>query len=169
MQTHPRELWLLRHAKAEPYQTNDYDRQLASKGIKQMGRIGQLMSNSQSPDLIISSPALRARQTTQLFCQHLALSFDQVQWQQSIYEASTSQLIKVLQESPSAHIVLLIGHNPGFEGVYEYLTGGLTRAQPRSFNNYTIPTATLVQINMPEDWSSLVPGCATLQDVIFSK
>ena len=80
MQSQSRQLWLLRHAKAEPYQTTDYERALAQKGIKQVGKLSQAMATLQSPDVIISSPALRAKQTTQLLCQQLNLNLDQVQW-----------------------------------------------------------------------------------------
>lgn len=169
MKTHSRQLWLLRHAKAEPYQVNDYQRALAKKGIKQIDIVTQAIKNLQPPDLIISSPALRARETTELFCKQLGLDFDLVHWDQRIYEAPTSQLVTVLQEISPANIVLMTGHNPGLEGLYEYLITGLTRAASDSFNHYTIPTATLVQIDMPDNWKTLDPGCAKLRKIIYAK
>ena len=169
MQSHPRQLWLLRHAKAESYQTSDFDRALAEKGIKQVSTIAKQLSSMPTPGLIISSPALRAKQTTEILCEQSAMSVGQVIWNQQIYEASTSRLVSILQQTKRVNTVLLIGHNPGFEGLFEYLTGGLTKAPQGSYNNYTISTATMVQINMPEDWASLAPGCATLNAIITSK
>gem|GEM_PF-7093272 len=151
MKTHSRQLWLLRHAKAEPYHSSDYQRALTKKGIKQVRIVTQSIRDLQAPDLIISSPALRARETTQRFCEQLDLNDDQVYWDQRIYEASTSELITVLQETPPANTVLMTGHNPGLEGLFEYLTGGLTRAAPGLCYDYSMPTAALVQIDMPDD------------------
>jgi phosphohistidine phosphatase len=169
MKSQPRQLWLLRHAKAEPYQVADYERALAQKGIEQIHKISQLMSALQSPDIIISSPALRAKQTTELLCQQLNLNIDQVQWDERIYDAPTSRLIKVLEQIETGHIVLLTGHNPGFEGLLEYLTVGLTGASRGSADSYSIPTATLVQIDMPDEWKILDPGCASLRDILYSR
>jgi phosphohistidine phosphatase len=164
MKTQSRQLWLLRHAKAEPCQTADFERSLTDKGIKQIGKISQLMTALQAPDVVVSSPALRAKQTTQLLCKQLNLNVDRVFWDERIYDASTSQLIKVLEQISSANIALLTGHNPGLEGLVEYLTEGL----PATNTNFAIPTATLVQINMPANWKDLDPGCATLHDVLYS-
>ncbi|MEE9424289.1 MAG: histidine phosphatase family protein [Methylococcales bacterium] len=169
MNSPPRQLWLLRHAKAEPYQTTDYERPLAPKGIEQISKISQLMTTLQSPNVIISSPALRAKQTTELLCQHLNLNFDQVQWDERVYDAPTSRLIKVLEQIEAGNIVLLTGHNPGFEGLLEYLTVGLTGTSRGSADKYSIPTATLVQIDMPAEWKTLDPGCASLCDIIYSR
>ncbi len=166
MRLQSKQLWLLRHAKAEVHQTTDYDRPLAEKGIRQISRISKAMPGLQLPDHIISSPALRAKQTTQLLCEQLNISFDTVQWDQRIYEASTSQLITILEQATPEHCVLFVGHNPGFEGLFEYLTGGLTRS-PAGFIHYTIPTATLVQIDMPDNWKTLNPGCAQLNTMIY--
>ena len=169
MNSQSRQLWLLRHAKAEPYQAADYGRSLAQKGIDQISTISQLMASLQLPDVIVSSPALRAQQTTELLCQHLNLNLDIVQWDKRIYNATTSQLIKVLEQIPAGSVVLLTGHNPGLEGLLEYLTVGLPGATGGSTDSYGIPTATLVQIDMPVEWGNLDPGCASLRDIIYSR
>ncbi len=169
MQSLTRQLWLLRHAQAESFETTDYQRPLAQQGIEQINKISQLMAALQSPDVIVSSPALRARQTTELLCERLNLNLEQVLWDERIYNAPTSQLIKVLEQAPAGDIVLLTGHNPGLEGLLEYLTVGLTAASPGSINDYTIPTATLLQIDMPAEWKKLNPGCAALHDIIYSR
>lgn len=169
MQSQQRQLWLLRHAKAKPFQTTDYDRPLAQKGIEQVSRISQAMAAMQSPDVIISSPALRAKQTTELLCQQLNLNPDQIQWDDRIYDAPTSRLIDIVEHVIHCNITLMTGHNPGFEGLLAYLTKGLATANSDFYDNGIIPTATLVQINMPDTWKTLDPGCATLHDIIYSR
>ncbi len=169
MQSQQRQLWLLRHAKAKPFQTTDYDRPLAQKGIDQISRISLVMAALRSPDIIISSPALRAKQTTELLCQQLDLNSNQIQWDERIYDAPTSRLINILEQVIDCNLALLIGHNPGLEGLLAYLTKGLVPANSDFSDNGIIPTATLVQINMPDTWKTLDPGCATLHDIIYSR
>lgn len=56
---------LVRHGHAEPKKTwsgDDADRPLVARGRRQAKRLGKLVGGS-APDLIISSPALRCRQT----------------------------------------------------------------------------------------------------------
>lgn len=169
MQTHPRQLWLLRHAKAEPYQFNDFDRNLADKGIKQMSLLSQQLTELNIPGLIVSSPAHRARQTAELFCEHLSINPESIHWDQRIYEASTSQLVSVLQDYPDGSDVMLVGHNPGLEGLAAYLTSGQLNSSYFADTHFLIKTAMLVQINMPANWLTLQPGCGKLHNVIHPK
>lgn len=169
MQSHSRQLWILRHAKAQPYQFNDFDRNLADKGIKQICQLSQQLTELNIPELILSSPAHRARQTAELFCEHLSINPDSIHWDQRIYEASTSQLVSVLQEYPHALDVMLVGHNPGLEGLTAYLTSGQLKSSVFADNYVLIKTAMLVRINMPSSWEALQPGCGKLHDVKHPK
>ena len=62
-------LLLLRHAKSSWKDTNvkDFDRPLNQRGLKAAPAVGRLMRKRKlEPKLVLSSPAERARQTTQL-------------------------------------------------------------------------------------------------------
>ena len=56
-----RELWLLRHAKAERYDgSEDYDRRLKKRGKRDANCMGEwLKQQGLQPDFVISSPATR--------------------------------------------------------------------------------------------------------------
>ncbi|MFZ0434756.1 MAG: histidine phosphatase family protein, partial [Chthoniobacterales bacterium] len=57
-------LYLLRHAEAEPHCADDFSRRLTEKGAKQARRVGCFMKEQcMRPDLILTSPVVRARET----------------------------------------------------------------------------------------------------------
>jgi phosphohistidine phosphatase len=142
-------LLLLRHAKSSwgDAALKDFDRPLARRGLGDAPRMGRALSErGPAPDLVISSPAARARQTVELFLESsgydLAPRFDG-----SIYDASAGELMQLVRELPdSAGCVLLVGHNPGFE----YLASRLAASQ------VTMPTAALACIELPvEKWEDV--------------
>ena len=54
---------------------------------------------------------------------------------------------------------MIVGHNPGFEALVEYLTGQVIVAPP---SMPAFPTAALAHLEMPDDWSRLEGACARL-------
>lgn len=119
-------LTLLRHGKSE-WETgaeNDFDRPLRDRGRRDAPYMGEVFSSLKLvPDLIVSSRAVRAAQTAELFAQAAGCR-KSVRWEDSMYAASAGELMSVLRNLPdeAAH-VLLIGHNPGFEDLAAQLIG----------------------------------------------
>ncbi|HUK90862.1 MAG TPA: histidine phosphatase family protein [Blastocatellia bacterium] len=145
-------LLLLRHAKSDwdDQSLPDFDRPLADRGHRDAPRIGKaLAKHGPAPDLIISSPALRATQTTEAVV--AAAQLDVVpQFDERIYGAGTAGLMKVIRGlSDSANSALVVGHNPGFEGLVARLTG---KAQH-------MPTAGLASIEFDvQSWADVEDG-----------
>lgn len=131
-------LTLLRHAKTERESTTgrDFDRQLNERGQCDAARIGEeVRALGLEFDRVVSSPAMRAAQTAELA--GLAPHFDQ-----RIYDASTGDLLAIVQEAEaSTDRLLMVGHNPGFER----LATMLARAP------VAMPTGSLVEVQMPID------------------
>ena len=158
-----KKLYLLRHAKSSWDDPNlaDFDRPLNARGIASAHFMGELMAgNGQIPDEIVSSPAKRAVQTTTLLKQ--SAGFDaSIRLEERIYEASPHVLFQVISElRETAGSVLMIGHNPGFEGIVAHLTGTMV----------PMPTASLAVIEFDiEKWLDIHPGATTLADVIRPK
>jgi phosphohistidine phosphatase len=119
-------LFLLRHAKAVPGSGSlqDPDRPLSDQGRTQARRMGNYFKEQKFElDLVLSSTALRARETTELFLK-AAECVTEVYYDQRIYEASRHQLLKVLAEiDQDKSNVLLVGHNPVLEELLRHLTG----------------------------------------------
>lgn len=121
-----RYLTLLRHGKSnwETGVENDFDRPLKDRGRKDTPLLGRFLAGVGTvPDLVVSSPAERARQTAELLAPAMGYSAE-ITWEPSIYAASAGELMSVLRNLPdSAGHVLLVGHNPGFEDLTTRLIG----------------------------------------------
>ena len=166
----PRELLILRHAKSDwdGDTQDDLARPLSKRGQKDAPRVGAWMyREGLVPDLVVSSPAERARQTTLAVCKGLDYKRKSVVWDQTIYEASVEALLGVLRRCPPGpRTVLLVGHNPGLEGLLSHLAGDdlddLAGDKP-------LPTAALARLEMPDDWTDLAPGCAQLVSITLPR
>jgi phosphohistidine phosphatase len=150
-------LLLLRHAKSSWKDTDarDFDRPLNQRGLKAAPAIGRLIRKRKLQlDLVLSSPAERARQTTQLVLE--AASFKtELRYDERIYEASVAGLFEIVSQiDDEANVVMLVGHNPGLEELLNALTG-----EARSF-----PTAALacIELNI-EKWNKVRAGGGQLE------
>ncbi len=165
-----RELLILRHAKSDwdSGHASDFERPLSRRGKNDAPRVGAwLYREGLVPDHVISSPAERARQTAVKVCKSLELSKKKIVWDPEIYEADVSGLLQVLGRCPSdAPTVLLVGHNPGLESLVQYLAGDDLEAAE---DGKLLPTATVARLEMPDDWSELMRGCAQVISVTRPK
>lgn len=156
-------LLLLRHAKSswKDSDLRDFDRPLNQRGLKAAPAIGRLIKKRKlQPDLVLSSPAERARQTTQLAIEAAGLKTE-LRYDERIYEASVARLMGVVSElDDEAGIVVLVGHNPGFEELLEVLTGEAHR----------MPTAALacLELNI-EKWNKVRAGAGRLEWLVKPK
>ena len=166
----PRELLILRHAKSDwdTKVASDFQRPLAKRGKKDAPRVGAwLYREGLIPQLIISSPAQRARETALKVCKCLDLSKKEILWDDDVYDADLSALLAVLARVPDdAELVLLVGHNPGLEELLCHLAGTDVDEPP---DGKLLPTATVARLEMPNDWSKLDHGCAGLVSIVRPK
>ena len=133
-------LHLLRHADAgdpETWSGPDDARPLSPKGEKQSRRLGRhLASVGFTPDGIISSPKLRARQTAEIVAEELGLEvtiddrlgfgLDAVAVEAILFDAS----------EPQAPV--LVGHDPDFSELTAWLIGA---------SSFTMKKGALVRID----------------------
>ena len=156
-------LYILRHAKSswdDPAQS-DFDRPLNERGLSAAPFMGEVMARrGLRPELIVSSPAKRAMQTAGLVKDAAGLSVP-IRYDKRVYEASPLMLHTVLaQISEPNGSVLLVGHNPGMEGLIRYLTGEI----------HPMPTAALAAVSLDIDrWELLGELCGTLEFIIRPK
>ncbi|HPB75973.1 MAG TPA: histidine phosphatase family protein [Chromatiaceae bacterium] len=162
----PRELLLLRHAKSdwESGFLNDFDRPLAKRGRQDAPAVGEWLSQAGLiPDLVVSSPAARARETALLVCKAMQVKEKKIVWDGDIYESGVNSLLAVLGRCPvKSRAVLLIGHNPGLEELLRFLLGEDVETPA---DGKLLPTATVARLEMPKDWESLTAGCAKLLEL----
>lgn len=158
-----RRLMLLRHAKsAWPEGMADDERPLAPRGREAAPRMGlYLAQSSLLPDLVLVSPARRARETWEIVAPLLPPA--ETREEPRIYEAPAASLLAVVREAPdSASTLLLVGHNPGFETLARALTGhGDRDAFARLRQKF--PTAGLAVIDFEAaSWRDLAPASGRL-------
>lgn len=137
-------LLLLRHAKSDwdDSSLRDFDRPLAPRGERDAPRIGKALRKSGVvPDLIVSSPAARARATIEAVTQAAKLA-NEIEFDEAVYGASSAELMKLIRRLPDrSECTLLVGHNPGFEDLLGRLTGSHER----------MPTAALACVEFDID------------------
>jgi phosphohistidine phosphatase len=110
-------LTLVRHAKSswKNPELADFDRPLNKRGKRDAPRMGErLAARKKPPEVIVSSPAKRARKTAELIARELGISDRKLLWKDEIYEAAPEVLLEAVRGLDERwHHVLLIGHNPG--------------------------------------------------------
>ncbi len=151
-----KELLLLRHAKSDWGDPGlpDHQRPLAARGERDAPRIGEfLAANAFLPDLVISSPAERAKATAKRVLKAAGYTGD-LQYDERIYMADAGSLLRLVRGLPdAANRVLLIGHNPGFEELAASLCGGAVR----------MTTAALACIELADtQWATVEPDSGSL-------
>jgi phosphohistidine phosphatase len=110
-------LTLLRHAKTEAQHSGqeDWDRMLEPRGQKDAPEMARrLRERKLKPDLMITSPAVRALTTAQIFARELHLPAAKLQQDERLYLASPKVLKEVIRElgGTTPHL-MIVGHNPG--------------------------------------------------------
>jgi phosphohistidine phosphatase len=123
-----RQLWVLRHAEAEPHGTRvDAERRLTARGEQQARTAGTALARLQpSFEAVLFSPKTRARQTAELAAE---------QWQRAERELLREHAplasgfdgrgaLEALSEIGADGRLLIVGHEPDLSGVVADLTGG---------------------------------------------
>ena len=153
--TPQRRLVLLRHAKSDwSTELPDDQRPLAPRGRREAPRAGRwLRGHVDHIDLVLCSPATRARTTWELAAATLA-DAPPVRLDPEVYAASAGTLQALVHGLPDeAQTVVLVGHNPAIENLITVLTG----------EEWTMKTSSIAVISWPGSWSDAEPANARLE------
>lgn len=157
-------LYLLRHAKSswKDDSLRDFDRPLKGRGRDAAEEMGAVLAGEKLNSLtVISSPAARARETTEIVLRSSGLAIEP-RFDERIYEADVRTLLEVIASIPDAtETSMLVGHNPGFENLLAYLTGdvrhmatcALAKIELKSWNGLSERSGTLASFVTPKDLS----------------
>ena len=122
-----RQLTLLRHAKSSwgDAKLKDRSRPLSERGERDAPMMGQrMLARGARPTLIITSPAVRARQTAQIVAREIGYPQEFLQREEDLYLASPDEIVAVLaRQDSSFKDVVVCGHNPGLTDLANQLTG----------------------------------------------
>jgi phosphohistidine phosphatase len=121
----PFQLYLLRHADAgDPasWPGDDAERPLSAKGRRQARRLGTMLAGTGwKPDLILTSPKIRAADTARLVGRAVDVKPEEEPRLASSFELS--DVGAMLAGHPDAKRVVLVGHDPDFSAVASTLIG----------------------------------------------
>lgn len=151
-------LYVVRHAKSswDDPSLNDFDRPLNARGMRDAPHLGKhLHSRNISPDLIITSPALRALRTCELLAAELHYPIERILKSADLYHADEDDLLDIAHSIKEGHhSALLVAHNPGLTAFVNLLLNE---------NIHNVPTSGIVgcEINV-EAWTEVAWGTGKL-------
>jgi phosphohistidine phosphatase len=123
-------LFLVRHAKSSRDDPTlpDKERPLNDRGMRDAPRMGErLAKQGAQPDLILSSPAVRALATAELIANELDYKVKDIVVDQRLYAAAPDDLLVVIHElGDKPKRVMLCGHNPELTELAHRLSNAIT-------------------------------------------
>ena len=153
-----RTILILRHAKSDWHTgANDFDRPLNERGKKAAPLVGaEIASRNVLPDIILSSPAKRAKQTTKKIAKSCGFTGDVV-FVEDFYYGNEQDVINALRKLPDNYKrPLIVGHNP----TLEFLIFKLMAEK----QEIALPTASLVLLKTDlKHWSELIDSSCMLE------
>jgi phosphohistidine phosphatase len=157
-------IYLFRHAKSDwdaEYET-DHDRPLKKRGRAAAADMGRFLTAiDQAPELVVSSSAIRARDTVELAMGAGAWECP-VEITRDLYAASPSSVVHLVQTFTGSHDrLLLVGHEPTWSELASLLIGG---------GHLKLPTAAVARIDFDVDgWAEVDAHAGTLAWVMTPK
>lgn len=121
-----RRLTLVRHAKSDWKNSDlkDFDRPLNRRGSKDAPEMAQeLAASGVRPDLMLTSPAVRALETARIFAKALEYPTRRLKTDDRLYLAPAGDLLDVVHGVGSrVRHLMIFGHNPGLSEFAQALT-----------------------------------------------
>lgn len=147
----------LRHGKSDwsHPELRDSDRPLKKRGRRDAPLMGNVLKRFDLvPEIVFSSPALRAKQTVELAAENWGNAFS-IKWVDSFYPGGFEDYLQTIATvSHKCDRIMIVGHNPAIEDTVRTLLGGRLLIR--------FPTAGLVCLESAVSaWSDIQPGeCA---------
>ena len=142
-------LLLMRHAKSswKEKELPDHDRPLKKRGRKDITNMAKVLKKKELvPDLILSSAAVRAKDTATLLIEKLNYK-GELELLENFYMAEPeTYLQKITTVADDVKKLMIVGHNPGIEGL----------AMTFSDKISSLPTGSIARITLPiKKWSEI--------------
>jgi len=145
-----KKLFLVRHAKSSRDDPSlpDRDRPLDDRGKQDGPKMGKrLAQRDVKPDLLLSSPALRALTTAQLIAEEIGYEHKDIVVDDRLYASDADDLLAVIRAlDRRLNRVMLFGHNPEFTDLAHRLSSEIIE----------MPTCAIVEFNFDtKAWSDV--------------
>ena len=109
-------LFIIRHAKSDQsFFGNDFERPLNERGKADAAIMAKrLVDNKNKVDALVASPAVRAKETAELFAETLKIPVAQIVFISALYHASPEVFYEVVSNlADELDVVAIFSHNPG--------------------------------------------------------
>jgi phosphohistidine phosphatase len=147
-------LLIMRHAKSSWKDTKlkDRERPLNKRGKKNAKQMGDLLKEKElCPQLILGSPALRARQTAEAVAANCGYT-GEISFKDGLYMAEAEDVIKILRKlEDNLERVIVIGHNPGLESLLPLLSHQILSLPTGSIAYLSLPISTWKELDKDTD------------------
>ncbi len=158
-----KELIFIRHGKSKEKEAGekDIDRMLEGSGMREISRLGRYLKlNDIIPDMILFSPALRARQSAELIGDQIEIPPDKLVEHEDLFDASVRVILHIINElADELNRVYVVGHNPGLLYFAEFISG-------ESLGQ--LPAGGLVRIVFEvNNWASITEKTGRIVGTIF--
>ncbi|MEW6356007.1 MAG: histidine phosphatase family protein [Planctomycetota bacterium] len=158
-------LYLVRHAKSSWESTGlaDVDRPLNKRGEKDAPLMGKVMKKAGiKPDVILSSPAVRAIATAQVIAGKIGYPEEEIIEDDGLYRAEVDGLLEVIRGIEDRRkSAMIFGHNPELHELAEALTDTTIDK---------LPTCAVVCIEFDVDaWARVARGGGACKSLDFPK
>ncbi|MFN1834833.1 SixA phosphatase family protein [Balneola sp. MJW-20] len=163
-----KQIHLLRHAKSswDDPDLRDFERPLAERGKTDAPRMGRFIRMiDHKPDVICSSTAFRAKETTQLFIEGAKMDESVIKWNEDLYFNGPSAYMECIRQTPDRfESLMLVGHNPNMEEIATRLSGGKEKV------SFRMPTAALICFEtFAHKWSDVGPSTCQVKWMMIPK
>lgn len=163
-----KQILLMRHAKSswDNSSVDDFERPLSKRGQNDAPRMGKFLKKSNFiPDLVISSPAQRALETSTLCVQGFGQGGDVIELNKNLYFGSPKDYLSALQGVKSnISRVMIVGHNPLMESFAGSLSGS------KESTSFRIPTAAIICLeSYAVNWDQITWGTCQVNWMIIPK
>lgn len=127
---------LIRHGIAHDPEPNqdDSERALTADGEQRTAEVARgLAAIDVAPDVILTSPYVRARQTAEILARGLRFRGEVRSYPPLAVGGSSERTVRGLDDYRSAHEIILVGHQPSLGELASYLLTGSSGVVPLPF------------------------------------
>ena len=158
-------VYIMRHGKSswEDFSVDDHNRVLLEEGIKKTNKVANyLKSMNVKPNLILSSTAVRALETSKLVASKLGYTEEEIKTSKKIYHAVAEDIFDELYGlDNSIDSVMIFGHNPTFTDFINLFN------KPEIYN---LPTSGVAAISFKTDkWEEIANSNFKVEFVVTPK
>ncbi|WP_082422525.1 SixA phosphatase family protein [Aquimarina longa] len=146
-------LYMIRHAKSSwEFDLPDIKRPLNEKGLRDAELVGEeLKTLIKSLDMVLCSPAERARTTARIITSHLDISEGIFHLEPNLYDFEGSMVIDIIKKcNDQINSLMIFGHNHAFTSIANFFGD-------KHIDN--LPTTGVVVMEFEDDkWSTISVG-----------